>query len=246
MTIGTGRFLFDKTLRVLSSPSTLAGARSPLLHRGGHLGSRGHGAGEEGRPGPDRREPRGLRLRGGRRRGADPRPGPRGSSFLRDDELGLAYALGASGDAVKIALVRGHLRGGALLHWHPAERVAIVSLGRLGRVSRRLGGGLRGIPDGAAGEPAPTSRVGPGRRRARRHPGLLGRRRARPGPRPRPCSPRADLCPECRRIYEAAGVDVTTFLHFVGGGAGDRAAGRRAEPGRYSFRLGSSQPSRAA
>jgi hypothetical protein len=24
-----------------------------------------------------------------------------------------------------------------------------------------------------------------------------------------------DLCPECRRIYEAAGVDVTTFLHFV-------------------------------
>ena len=24
-----------------------------------------------------------------------------------------------------------------------------------------------------------------------------------------------DLCPECRRIYEAAGVDVPTFLHFV-------------------------------
>jgi hypothetical protein len=24
-----------------------------------------------------------------------------------------------------------------------------------------------------------------------------------------------NLCAECRRVYEAAGVDVTTFLHFV-------------------------------
>ncbi len=135
MTIGTGRFLFDKTLRVLSSPSTLAGAKSPFFiavvtsdPEATELAKSAGQALTDANPGAFA-----YAVVDGGARMLDPGPD---SSFLRDDELGLAYALGASGDAVKIALVRGRLRRGALLRWYPAERVAITSLAAWSESSR--------------------------------------------------------------------------------------------------------------
>jgi Ca-activated chloride channel family protein len=51
-----------------------------------------------------------------------------GVAMSRDDEISLAYALASTGDAVKVAFVRGLLEDGAASHWHPKERAAIVSL----------------------------------------------------------------------------------------------------------------------
>jgi hypothetical protein len=137
----------------------------------------------------------------------------RESSLLRDDELGLAYALGASGDAVKIALVRGRLRHRHLLHWYPAERVAIVSLAGWDE------------PETARAFVAFQMALQSTRhRRPEWDPGAVQHADAR-GCWGDACESReetramlaaGDLCAECRRVYEAAGVDVTTFLHFVG------------------------------
>jgi len=51
-----------------------------------------------------------------------------GVVMSRDDELGLAYALGSTRGSVRIAFVRGLLEGEATSHWYADEGAAIVSL----------------------------------------------------------------------------------------------------------------------
>jgi Ca-activated chloride channel family protein len=152
-------------------------------------------------------------------------PGPE-LALSRDDELGLAYAFAGAGDGVKIVLVRGSLRGGASSHWYPAENVAVISLDGW---------------DEAAGEPAEAF--------VAYQMVLHGSRHGRPGWDPiaalhderRGCwgdhctgqadiaakLEKGDLCPECRRLYERAGVDVEQLLRLVAAvrGLAQRPAG---------------------
>jgi Ca-activated chloride channel family protein len=136
-----------------------------------------------------------------------------GAVLTRDDELGLAYALSGAGDAVKIAFVRGALGDAAPSHWHPPEKVAIVS--------------LAGWEEDAA----------PAEAFVAYQMVLQGSRHRRPGWDPitamhedrRGCwgdasRARAEveaklragaLCDECRRLYESAGVDVDQLLRLV-------------------------------
>lgn len=51
-----------------------------------------------------------------------------GVVMSRDDELGLAYALGSTRGSVRIAFVRGLLEDEAMSHWYADEGAAIVSL----------------------------------------------------------------------------------------------------------------------
>jgi Ca-activated chloride channel family protein len=137
-----------------------------------------------------------------------------GVALSDDDELGLAYALATTSDAVKIAFVRGSLGDGAPSHWHAAERVAIVSLSAW---------------DEAASAPAEAFvayemvRHGLRQRRPGWDPGVAVHRDGRIcwGD---SCGSRADieariaagdLCPGCRTIYEASGVDVAQFLSLA-------------------------------
>jgi Ca-activated chloride channel family protein len=141
-------------------------------------------------------------------------PGP-GAALSRDDELGLAYALAAAGETVKIAIVRGSLRDGASSHWYPAEKVAIVSLAGW---------------DDAAGAPAEAF--------VAYEMVLEGSRHRRPGWDPiaamhedrRGCwgdagtgraeigakLEKGELCAECRRLYASAGVNVEQLLRLAG------------------------------
>ena len=141
-------------------------------------------------------------------------PGP-GEKLSPDDELGLSYALGSSEEVVKVAFVRGSLEGGALSHWHPAERVAIVSLGSW---------------DERVGAPAEALVAYQMLLQASRH----GRRGWDPlaamhqdvrGCWGDLCETQAeieamlaagDLCSECRRVYQAAGIEVEDFLRLIG------------------------------
>jgi Ca-activated chloride channel family protein len=137
-----------------------------------------------------------------------------GVALSRDDELGLAYGLAAMGDAVKIAIVSGALADGASSHWYSAEKVAIAS--------------LEGW-DGGAGAPAEAF--------VAYEMVLHGSRHGRPGWDPvaamhedrrgcwgDACDTRAEieskleagqLCPECRREYERAGVNVKQLLRLL-------------------------------
>jgi Ca-activated chloride channel family protein len=137
-----------------------------------------------------------------------------GVALSRDDELGLAYALAAVGDTVKIAIVRGALADGAPSHWHPAERVAIASLDGW---------------DGAAGVPAEAflayQMVLQGSRRGRLGwDPVAAMHEDRRGCWGDTCASRTEiaskleagqLCPECRRLYERAGVNVEQLLRLV-------------------------------
>ncbi|HUL78379.1 MAG TPA: hypothetical protein VL691_14040, partial [Vicinamibacteria bacterium] len=140
-------------------------------------------------------------------------PGP-GVALSQDDELGLAYAMAAAGDAVKVAFVRGLLEDGASAHWYAKEGAAIVSLSAWGE------------PASAPAEafvacemvlqalrkkyPAwdPSVPVHPDARRCWGDSGdgtadLGGKIRA------------GDLCPSCRLLFGAAGVDVEGLLGLL-------------------------------
>jgi Ca-activated chloride channel family protein len=54
-------------------------------------------------------------------------PGP-GIAIADDDESALVYAVAASGDAPKLAIVHGTFEDAAVWHWHPTERVTVASL----------------------------------------------------------------------------------------------------------------------
>ena len=214
MTIGTGQFLFDRTVRVMSRSETLDGTQAPFFVAAVTADPEGTGlVATAGRA---------LAAAGGGSfafavidggaRILDPGPGEKLSS---DDELGLTYALGSSEEVVKVAFVRGFLEGGALSHWHPAERVAIVSLGSW---------------DDSVGAPAETLVAYQMLLQASRHgragwdPLAVMHQETR-GCWGDQCETQAeieakiaagDLCSECRRLYEAAGIEVESFLRLVG------------------------------
>lgn len=137
-----------------------------------------------------------------------------GVPLSRDDELGLAYALAAVSDAVKIAFIRGALEDGSSSHWYAGERVAIVSLS-----------GWDEAADAPAEAVVAYQMVLQGSRHGRpgwdpisaRHPdvrgcwGDWGDTRAQVEAK----LAAGDLCPECRRLYETAGVNVDQLLRLV-------------------------------
>jgi hypothetical protein len=137
-----------------------------------------------------------------------------GVALSHDDELGLAYALATTGDAVKIAFVRGLLEDGATSHWYPRESAAIVSLSAWGDsaavpaeafvacemilqcLRQRCPGWDPAVPVhgdarkcwGDCGE-SPAE--------------IEGKIRA------------GDFCPSCRQLFGAAGVNVDGLLTLV-------------------------------
>ena len=141
-------------------------------------------------------------------------PGP-GVLLSHDDELGLAYALAASGRGVKIAFVRGTLEGGSPSHWYPAEKVAVVSLNGWDRASIVPAEAfvayelvLEASRHGRPGWDPIAAMHGD----IRGCWGDLCRSRAQIEAKLIMC----ELCPDCRRRYEAAGVNVEQFERLVG------------------------------
>jgi Ca-activated chloride channel family protein len=139
-------------------------------------------------------------------------PGP-GEVLSLDDERKLASALTTSAEGGKVAFVHAGLEGGVASHWYATERAAVVSLG---------GGDEKALPpvafvayqlalNGARScQPAwdPTA--------ARRcdAPGCwsaLGGSRAEIEAR----IATGDLCPDCRGLYAAAGIDLEAVLGMV-------------------------------
>jgi Ca-activated chloride channel family protein len=214
LTIGTGQFVSARTLRVLSNLEGLEGIKAPLFVVAVTTDEEGtrlvETAGQAlAAVGPDAFA---FTVVDGGARVLDPGPD---AVLSRDEELGLSYALGASEDVVKVAFVRGKLKDGSLSHWHPAERVAIVSLGAWDESS--------GVPAEAF---VAYQMV------------LQGTRHGRPDWDPlaathrevRDCwgdqgeaqleieakIDRADLCAECRLLYDAMDVDVEQLLRLFG------------------------------
>ncbi len=213
MTIGTGRFLFDRTVRVMSRPESLEGAEAPFFvaavtadPEGTRLvetAGRALAAADEGAFA--------FAVVDGGARIVDPGPG---ESLSDDEELGLAYALGGSKEVVKIAFVRSNLRGGSLSHWHPAERVAIVSLGGWDEAADAPAEALvayqmllQASRHGRAGWD-PTAAM---HRDVRGCWGDHSESQAEIEAKLAGC----DLCSECRRLYDAAGIDVEQFLRLI-------------------------------
>lgn len=138
-----------------------------------------------------------------------------GVAFSRDDEFALAYALTAAGGAPKIALVRGALEDGTSTRWFADEKVAIVSLAEWDKSAASMlqaflayqmvvqaSRHLRPQWD-------PSAAVHPDRR------GCWGDRLAgRDGIESQLDA--AELCDECRRLYEGAGVDVAQLRSLLG------------------------------
>jgi Ca-activated chloride channel homolog len=137
-----------------------------------------------------------------------------GLALSRDDELGLAYAMATTGDAVKIAFVRGLLEDGAASHWHAGESAAIVSLSAWGDradvpaeafvACEMVVQGLRRRcptwdPAAPVHHDAGDCWGGFGEAPA----DIAGRIKA------------DDLCLGCRQVFQAAGVDVDQLLSLV-------------------------------
>jgi len=137
-----------------------------------------------------------------------------GVALSRDDELGLAYAMATTGDAVKVAFVRGLLEDGAAAHWHAKESAAIVSLSAWNEAAAAPAEAfvacemvLQGLRQRCPGwDPSvpshPDARKcwgdsgdGPA--------GIEGKIRA------------GDLCPSCRQFFGAAGIDVPGLVSLV-------------------------------
>jgi Ca-activated chloride channel family protein len=212
MTIGTGQFLSARTLRVLSSLDGIEGVKAPLFVVAVTTDEEGtrlvETAGRALTVGTDAFA---FTVVDGGARVLDPGPD---AALSRDEELGLTYALGASGDVVKIAFVRGTLRDGSLSHWHPAERVAIVSLGAWDEASgipteafvayqMVLQGTRHGRPDWD-----PTAAT---HREVRECWGDQGETQLEIEAK----IDRADLCAECRLLYDGVDVDVEQLLRLV-------------------------------
>ncbi len=137
-----------------------------------------------------------------------------GVALSREDELGLAYAMAGTRGAIKIAFVRGLLEDGATSHWYAKESAAIVSLStwddRVDTASEAfvayemlLQWLRRRCPDW---DPAV-----PSHRDGRKCWGEFGE-----GPADVEGKIKAgDLCPSCRQLFGAAGVDVGELMGLV-------------------------------
>jgi Ca-activated chloride channel family protein len=135
-----------------------------------------------------------------------------GVAFSREDEFGLAYALTAAGDAPKVALVRGTLADGASYREYADEKIVVASLA-----------GWDGTAGGAFVAYAMVLQATRYRRPewdpiAARHAGPVGCLNDA-GVRAAEIESRLEsreLCEECRRCYEKAGVDLESLLRLLG------------------------------
>ncbi len=137
-----------------------------------------------------------------------------GVALSREDELGLAYAMAGSTDAVKVAFVRGLLEDGATSHWYAREKAAIVSLSawddRLETPAEAFVAYEMLLPwlrrHCPTWDPAVASH-----HNGRKCWGEFGEKpediegKIRAG----------DLCPGCRQLFGAAGVDVGQLMSLV-------------------------------
>jgi len=137
-----------------------------------------------------------------------------GVALSRDDELGLAYALATAGDAVKIAFVRGLLEDGATSHWYPGERAAIVSLSAWSEsagASAEAFVACEMVLQGLRQRCPSWNPAVPVHDDARKCWGDCGDSPAEIEGKIRA----GDLCPSCRLLFGAAGVDVDGLMSLV-------------------------------
>jgi Mg-chelatase subunit ChlD len=149
-----------------------------------------------------------------------------GLTLSRDDELGLAYAMATTVDAVKVAFVRGLLKDGAASHWHPAESAAIVSLsawGDRGDVPAEAFVACEMVLQGLRRRCPAWDPAVPGHHDAENCWGAFGETPADIAGRIKT----DDLCQGCRQLFQAAGVDVDQLLSLLLAvhGLGERPAG---------------------
>jgi Ca-activated chloride channel family protein len=138
-----------------------------------------------------------------------------GAAFSRDDEFALAYAVTSAGEAPKIALVRGALADGASTRWFGDEGVTVVSLARLDTAAASWVQAFVAyqlvVQASRHRRPHwdPSSAVHPDRR------GCWGDSAPDQAENESHLDT-ADLCAECRGIYERAGVDVEQLQRLLG------------------------------
>jgi len=213
MTIGTAGFLADRTLAVMMRAESHGTTRAPFFVAAVTADKEGTRLVETAGRALAATDPCAFAFAvvDGAARVLDAGPGV---LLSPDDELGLVYALASLGDSVKTAFVRGALDGGSSSHWYPAEKVAVVSLNGW---------------DTAASVPAEAFVAYEMVLEASRHGrpnwdpiaamhgdirgcwGDLCRSRAQIEAKLVIC----ELCPDCRRQYEAAGVHVEQLERLV-------------------------------
>ena len=212
MTLGTMGFLADRTLQMVARAERHGSVQAPFFvtavtsdREGTQLAEAAGRALSAGSPSGF-----GYTVVDGAARVLDP---GRGVLVTQEDEQGLASALGAQGNGVKIAFVRGILEDGSHRRWYDAENVAIVSLDgwdEAGKVARAFVAYEMALESSRHGRPG----WDPAAARHSDVPGCWGdagdgrgeiEAKLRDG----------QLCDGCRRSYEAAGVDVEAFLCFV-------------------------------
>jgi hypothetical protein len=137
-----------------------------------------------------------------------------GVAFSRDDELGLAYALTAAGDAPKVALVRGVLADGVSYREYAEENVVVTSLagwdGPAGTRAEAFVAYAMVIQATRHRRPSwnPIAAMHAGRA------GCVNDAAVSPGEIESKLEI-GELCEECRRAYEKAGVNLEQFLRLV-------------------------------
>jgi Ca-activated chloride channel family protein len=212
MTIGTLSFTIDRTLQLMMRSERHGSADAPFFVAAVTADARTTALVEAAGRALEAADPHALAY-------AVPDGGARvldagaGAVLTRDDELGLAYALSAAGDVVKIAFVRGALGDGTSSHWHPPEKVAIVSLAgweedaapaeAFVAYQMVLHGTRHGRP---AWDPVATMHED--------HRGCWGDA-GRTRDEIEEKLHAGALCGECRRLYEGAGVNVDQLLRLV-------------------------------
>jgi Ca-activated chloride channel family protein len=137
-----------------------------------------------------------------------------GVALTREDELGLAYAMAGTSEAVKIAFVRGLLHDGATSHWYPEESAAIVSLSAWddrGDTPAEAFVGYEMLLQWLRRHCPAWNLAVPTHGERRKCWGDFGE-----GPADIEGKIEAgDLCPGCRQLFDAAGVDVGQLLSLV-------------------------------
>jgi Ca-activated chloride channel family protein len=138
-----------------------------------------------------------------------------GTAFSRDDELGLAYALTAAGDAPKIALVRGALHDGAATRWFPDEGVAVTSLADWAKAPGAAMEAFVALQMVIQGSRYRRPLWDPGAATHKDRRGCWGDADVRQ----RELESRldtAELCGECRQLYEKAGISIEPLQRLLG------------------------------
>jgi Ca-activated chloride channel family protein len=210
MTIGTVSFTADRTLQMMLQAERHGGAQAPFYVAAVTVDKEGTRLVEAAGHALTAAGPHtfAYTVVDGGARVLDSGPGV---ALSRDDELGLAYALATTSDAVKIVFVRGSFVDRRSSHWYADEKVAIVSLSAWNEANGVPAEAfvayemvLQGLRLRCPGwDPnVPTHRDG------RKCWGDFGDTQADVETK----IAAADLCPECRRLVEAAGVDVEELL----------------------------------